>query len=85
MIGKIGGILAGVLAVPLAVALGLIASQRPAEMAGDDEAFFADRYEPVMSRYNDRGRYRLVEGVSHLGIVDAPETRQAIAELLDEL
>lgn len=50
-----------------------------------DEAFFADRYEPLMAPLNGNGRYRLVAGVSHLDIVDASETKAAIREFLNEL
>ncbi|MDQ7071415.1 MAG: alpha/beta fold hydrolase [Rhodobacterales bacterium] len=41
----------------------------------NDEAFFADQYQPLMSENTGNGQYHLVEGVSHLGIVDAPETQ----------
>ncbi|MYM54132.1 alpha/beta hydrolase [Thalassovita mangrovi] len=51
----------------------------------EDEAFFADRFEPLMAPLNGNGQYRLVEGVSHLDIVDAPETKTAIRDFLNEL
>ncbi len=41
---------------------------------GDDEAFFAGKYEPLMRGVTGKGTYRLVAGVSHLDIVDARET-----------
>ncbi|MWD29276.1 alpha/beta fold hydrolase [Aquicoccus sp. SCR17] len=50
-----------------------------------DEAFRPDAYEPAMSEVTDTGRYLLVEGVGHLGIVNAPETEQAIREVLNDL
>lgn len=50
-----------------------------------DEAFFADRYQPLMSALNGNGRYQLVEGASHLDIVDATATEAAIRDFLDEL
>lgn len=45
-----------------------------------DEAFFADAYEPVISAETSSGTYALVEGVNHLGVVDAPETAQLIGK-----
>lgn len=48
----------------------------------DDEAFVADRYEPVMSAENPGGRYEIVDGVSHLGIIDAPQAAAAARVLL---
>lgn len=51
----------------------------------EDEAFFADQYEPLMSQSTGKGRYVLVEGVMHLAIVDAPETLAAIKEDLSGL
>lgn len=43
-----------------------------------DESFFADQFQPVISDETDSGTYALVEGVNHLGIVDAPDTAQLI-------
>jgi len=45
----------------------------------DDEAFFAERYEPVMSVANPKGRYVLLDGISHLEVY-APE--YALAPIL---
>ena len=50
-----------------------------------DEAFVADQYEPVMRPENPNGRYHLIDGQSHLGIVDAPETLARIKGVLREL
>jgi non-heme chloroperoxidase len=50
--------------------------------AQEDEAFFARRYQPLMAGVTDKGRYRVVAGAGHLGIVDAPETLAAISEML---
>lgn len=50
-----------------------------------DEAFFAERYEPVMSAVTDQGRYLLVPDTGHLGIVDAAPTGPAILGYLDAL
>ncbi|WP_323782639.1 alpha/beta hydrolase [Thalassovita sp.] len=49
----------------------------------EDEAFFAKRYEPLMSEYNDKGRYVLIDGVSHLDVVEAPQTLKLIGDFID--
>lgn len=49
-----------------------------------DEAFFADQYEPLMSEVTDKGAYHLVDGASHLEIVDAPQTLAFIKTFLKE-
>ncbi len=46
----------------------------------DDEAFFADRFEPVISAETDSGRYALIDGANHLGVVNAPPTSQLIGD-----
>jgi pimeloyl-ACP methyl ester carboxylesterase len=52
-------------------------------IAGEaDEAFFADKYEEVMSAVTDKGTYLLVPGASHLGVIDAPQTQAALRQLL---
>lgn len=51
----------------------------------EDEAFFADRYEPVMSEANPAGRYAILDGLSHLGVMDAPQTAETIRRFLEEL
>jgi alpha-beta hydrolase superfamily lysophospholipase len=48
----------------------------------DDEAFFADRYEEVMSAVTDKGSYHIVAGETHLSIIDAPATAAFIKEIL---
>jgi non-heme chloroperoxidase len=50
-----------------------------------DEAFFAERYQPTMSAVTDKGRYRLISGVSHLGIVDAPATTAEMLDFIDAI
>jgi len=50
-----------------------------------DEAFVADQFQPLMSAVTDKGRYHLVKGVSHLQIVDAPETLTQITTFLERL
>ncbi|MDF1726922.1 MAG: alpha/beta fold hydrolase [Sulfitobacter sp.] len=49
----------------------------------EDEAFFADRYEPTLSKATDKGRYVILPGEGHLDIVDVPGTATAIREFLD--
>ncbi|SEQ63754.1 alpha/beta hydrolase [Thalassovita taeanensis] len=50
-----------------------------------DEAFVADAYEPLMTQYSSKGRYHLIEGVSHLDVVNAPQTQTLIRGFLNEL
>lgn len=45
---------------------------------GADEAFRARAYQPLLAAMNPHGRYRLVPGVGHLGVVDAEVTFQAL-------
>jgi alpha-beta hydrolase superfamily lysophospholipase len=48
-----------------------------------DAAFDAPGYQPLMSAVTDKGRYVLVEGSGHLGLVDAPQTLMELAGFLD--
>jgi len=50
----------------------------------EDEAFVAEEYEPLMSSASNEGQYLLVDGVGHLDVVNAPETRGAIAAFLKQ-
>jgi len=50
----------------------------------DDEAFVASEYEPVMSSANMNGRYEVIGGMSHLGVIDAPQAAEAIRDFLEE-
>ena len=50
----------------------------------EDEAFVADRYEPMMAAENSGGSYHLLPGVSHLGVIDEEPTAQLITEFLRE-
>lgn len=49
-----------------------------------DEAFVAEEFEPLMSDVTDKGRYALIADVSHLDVVNAPETLTLIQEFLRE-
>ena len=51
-------------------------------VGAQDEAFYADKYEEVMSAVTDKGRYHIVTGQSHLSIIDAQETEALIKEVL---
>ncbi len=51
-------------------------------VGSNDEAFIADQYEPLMSTVTRRGQYRLIEDASHLGVIDAPGTAEAIVNFL---
>ena len=48
-----------------------------------DEAFLADQYQNLMTAVTDKGEFHLVDGASHLQIVDAPETRAHIVTFLE--
>jgi pimeloyl-ACP methyl ester carboxylesterase len=50
-----------------------------------DEAFVAEAYQPLMSGVTDKGQYQLIQSVSHLDIVNAPETAIAITGFLASL
>lgn len=49
----------------------------------EDEAFVADAYQPTMSAVTDKGTYKLIPGVGHLGIVDDPRSFDAIEAFLE--
>ncbi|MBR9842145.1 MAG: hypothetical protein GYB25_03225, partial [Rhodobacteraceae bacterium] len=47
-----------------------------------DESFVATGYEPLMSEVSEKGRYHVLDGVTHLGVVDAERTGDLIREFL---
>ena len=49
-----------------------------------DEAFFADKFEPVISQYT-KVKVRLIEGLTHFGVVLGPEVQPVIREWLEGL
>jgi len=51
----------------------------------DDEAFVASEYEPVMSAANPKGNYEIIEGLSHLEVIDAPQAASAISGFIEGL
>ncbi|MCO6408636.1 alpha/beta hydrolase [Hoeflea alexandrii] len=51
----------------------------------DDESFVASGYEPLMKTVNPDGRYRLLDGQSHLGVIDDERTAELIAGFLGDL
>ena len=48
----------------------------------DDEAFFADQYQPTMEPYTELGTYHVLPGLRHMDVVDAPHTAQLIIDWL---
>ena len=46
-----------------------------------DEAFIADQFEPVISRYT-KGHVKLLPGATHMGVVVGPEIRPVVKEWL---
>jgi alpha-beta hydrolase superfamily lysophospholipase len=51
----------------------------------EDEAFYADKYEPTLAEATQKGRYEIVPDVVHLDIVSAPQTATAIKEFLNDI
>jgi pimeloyl-ACP methyl ester carboxylesterase len=49
-----------------------------------DESFFAEQYQPVISRYTTVN-VKLLEGVTHMGVVVGPEVRPVVKEWLESL
>ncbi len=49
-----------------------------------DKVFFADKYEPVISQYTDV-QIKLLQGVTHMGVVNGNEVRPVIGEWLTGL
>ncbi len=47
-----------------------------------DEAFIADKFESVISQYTE-AKVRLIEGLTHFGVVLSPEVRPVIREWLE--
>lgn len=48
----------------------------------DDESFVAQGYEPLLAPVNDSGQYHVLDGVTHLGVVDAARTAELIRGFL---
>ncbi len=54
-------------------------------IVGDqDEAFYPQKYEPLMKEVTDKGRYFLLEDVSHLGVSSAPQTLNIITDFMND-
>ncbi len=49
-----------------------------------DEAFISSQYAPTMGAVTDKGRFDMLLGASHLGIVDDPRTQGIIEGFLDD-
>lgn len=54
-------------------------------VGAQDEAFFADEYEPLMVQATGKGRYLVLKGLDHMAVVYAPQTLAAIKEDLSGL
>jgi len=52
---------------------------------GDDEAFVADGYEPVISAHAAGGTYHVLPGVNHLGIVSDRRAMETAGDWLSKL
>lgn len=48
-----------------------------------DESFVADGYQPLMTPVTDKGRYLVLEGVSHLDVVNDAATEVSIRKFVD--
>jgi pimeloyl-ACP methyl ester carboxylesterase len=48
-----------------------------------DEAFVASAFEPLMQPVNPRGRYALIDGETHLGVIHSRQTVSRILEFVD--
>jgi len=54
-------------------------------IVGDrDEAFFAEKYAPLMREVTDKGRYFVLAGVNHLGISYDPQAKEIIEKFLND-
>ncbi len=51
----------------------------------NDESFIASAYEPLMKPVNPNGRYQLLDGQSHLGVISDLQTVGLITEFFDAL
>ncbi len=49
-----------------------------------DEAFFADKYQSVISAHTLSGQYQLIEGASHIGLTSDARTSDEIIKWLDQ-
>jgi len=54
-------------------------------LAGNaDEAFIAQKFEPLISAHTQFGTYRILEGIGHLDLVSSPEAKLAILNWLQD-
>ena len=51
-------------------------------VGSDDEAFYANKYEEVMSTVTSKVSYHILPGEKHLSIADVPETEALIRDAL---
>jgi alpha-beta hydrolase superfamily lysophospholipase len=50
-----------------------------------DEAFRAERFEPVISKHTSTGTYHVLPGINHLGVVSGPEILPVLTRWLKTL
>ncbi len=50
----------------------------------EDDAFYAEEFEPVMASANGKGQYLILPGVDHLGLINNKEAMRAIFSYLQE-
>lgn len=48
----------------------------------EDESFVAQGYEPLLAPVTDKGQYHVLDGVTHLGVVEAARTAELIRGFL---
>lgn len=51
----------------------------------DDEAFFAEQYEPTISQYTDSGSYVLLPGTGHIDLLTTPDLARIVTRWLRSL
>lgn len=54
-------------------------------VGSDDEAFFAEEYDPIIREHTENGRVQLLPGLGHMGVVTSDEVLQPITEWLQGL
>ncbi|MGB7286028.1 MAG: alpha/beta fold hydrolase [Salaquimonas sp.] len=52
-------------------------------VGSEDEAFYADQYEPLMSQYLAEGQYKVLDGVNHIGLVFDEVAIKTIAQWME--
>lgn len=50
-----------------------------------DEAFYTDKYAPIISQYTSKGQVKLLDAVTHMGAVVDPKVQPVIRTWLEEI